>query len=265
MSSVMNVARIRTAAVTAATKAWAVVQGVLNAVMRMNPIGLVITAITLLVGGLILAYKKSDTFRAVVDAAFKAVKTAAGIMWDGLRAAFSSISGALSGAGDKFRNFLRVAKAALSSIVSYARSVPGRISSGFSTLYGVITNPVRNAVNAVRSWLGGLLDFARSIPSRIGSSIKGAIPGFAHGGVVGQAASGGGRSGMTMVGEQGPELLSLPPGTRVRSSPDSRRMVGSGGAQGGTLLIRLDGSDLLKNLRAEIRHQGGDVQAVLGR
>jgi TP901 family phage tail tape measure protein len=46
----------------------------------------------------------------------------------------------------------------------------------------------------------------------------------AAGGVVGMAASGGLRSSLTWVGEQGPELLDLPAGSRVFSNPDSRRM-----------------------------------------
>jgi hypothetical protein len=40
---------------------------VLNAALSANPIGLVIAGIALLVGGLILAYKKSETFRNVVQ------------------------------------------------------------------------------------------------------------------------------------------------------------------------------------------------------
>jgi hypothetical protein len=45
----------------------------------------------------------------------------------------------------------------------------------------------------------------------------------AAGGIVGAAASGGLRSNLTWVGEQGPELLDLPAGARVWSNPDSRR------------------------------------------
>ncbi|MEU5097605.1 phage tail protein [Streptomyces sp. NPDC020996] len=45
----------------------------------------------------------------------------------------------------------------------------------------------------------------------------------AAGGIVGAAASGGIRSRLTWVGEQGPELLDLPAGSRVWSNADSRR------------------------------------------
>lgn len=49
--------------------------------------------------------------------------------------------------------------------------------------------------------------------------------GYAHGGIVGTAANGGLRSGMTLVGEHGPELVQLPPGSHVHSNPDSQRLV----------------------------------------
>ncbi|MFI1562207.1 phage tail protein [Streptomyces sp. NPDC020490] len=54
-------------------------------------------------------------------------------------------------------------------------------------------------------------------------SIEQAFKGKAAGGIVGAAASGGIRSNLTWVGEQGPELLDLPAGSRVWSNADSRR------------------------------------------
>ena len=63
---------------TAVTKGAAIAQKVFNAAMRANPIGLVITAIALLVAGFILAYKKSDTFRRIVDTVGRAGKIALG-------------------------------------------------------------------------------------------------------------------------------------------------------------------------------------------
>lgn len=62
-------------AVTAATNAMAVMQGILNAVMNMNPIFLIITGLALFAAGLVYAYKQSETFRGIVDAAFSAILT----------------------------------------------------------------------------------------------------------------------------------------------------------------------------------------------
>ena len=46
----------------------------LNAVLSANPIGLIVLAIVALVAGLVTAYKRSETFRAIVDKVFAAVK-----------------------------------------------------------------------------------------------------------------------------------------------------------------------------------------------
>lgn len=58
---------------TAITKAATIAHAALNLVMRANPIILVITAIVALVAALIVAYKKSETFRAIVQGAFNGV------------------------------------------------------------------------------------------------------------------------------------------------------------------------------------------------
>jgi hypothetical protein len=59
----------------AATKAFTVIQGIFNAVMAANPLVLFAIAIAALVVGLVLAYKKFDAFREIVDAVFSAIKT----------------------------------------------------------------------------------------------------------------------------------------------------------------------------------------------
>lgn len=98
-------------------------------------------------------------------------------------------------------------------------------------------------------------------------------PGMAHGGIaghVGRAATGGARSNMTLVGEQGPELVNLAPGSHVRSNADSRRLLGQPGASAGapTLVIQSSGrriDDLLIEVLREVIHQrGGDPVTVLG-
>lgn len=52
-------------------------QWLMNAAMSANPIGLLVIGIAALVAGLILAYKKSETFRKIVQAAWNGIKTAA--------------------------------------------------------------------------------------------------------------------------------------------------------------------------------------------
>tara|TARA_R110001592_G_scaffold224032_4_gene479634 strand:+ start:8856 stop:10643 length:1788 start_codon:yes stop_codon:yes gene_type:complete len=63
--------------------------------------------------------------------------------------------------------------------------------------------------------------------------IYGAIRSF------GFLAKGGPASGMTVVGEKGPELLSLPHGSRVHSNSDSNRMLSGG--NGNTVHVHVNG------------------------
>lgn len=91
----------------------------------------------------------------------------------------------------------------------------------------------------------------------------------AAGGPVPGAATGGPR-GLAWVGEHGPELVSLPSGSMVRSNSDSARLAASGGgSQRIVLEINSGGSKmddlLVEILRKSIRRLGGDVQVVLGR
>lgn len=105
-------------------------------------------------------------------------------------------------------------------------------------------------------------------------AIGGGGPGQAHGGVTGshfgRAATGGARSNMTLVGEHGPEIVNLAPGSHVRSNSDTRRMMGEAQAPAGgtTIILKSSGrkiDDLLLDiLRDAIHAAGGDPVRVLG-
>jgi hypothetical protein len=61
---------------TAITTAFTGVQAAFNAVMAMNPIVLIVVGIGLLIAALVIAYKKFEGFRNVVDSVFSFIKTA---------------------------------------------------------------------------------------------------------------------------------------------------------------------------------------------
>lgn len=63
--------------VTGATKVWTVVQAAFNAVMNHNVLAIVILGLVALGAAVVVAYKKSATFRRIVHATFRAV----GIIW----------------------------------------------------------------------------------------------------------------------------------------------------------------------------------------
>ncbi|MFC5992953.1 phage tail tape measure protein [Pseudonocardia hispaniensis] len=85
-----------------AGRAWAVVQGLINAVMAANPIVLVVALLAGLVAAIVLAYQKSETFRAIVQGAWEGIQAAASWAWnnvlkpviDALMVAFKAVGAA---------------------------------------------------------------------------------------------------------------------------------------------------------------------------
>lgn len=63
--------------VVKSTRLWAAAEAALDVVMEANPIGLVVVAVAALVAGFVVAYKKSATFRKIVQGALNGVKAAA--------------------------------------------------------------------------------------------------------------------------------------------------------------------------------------------
>lgn len=84
-TAAMVASRAATLAANVATKAMAAGQWLLNAAMSANPIGLVVAAIAALVAGFVLAYKKSETFRNIVQGAWNGIKVAAEAVWNFLK------------------------------------------------------------------------------------------------------------------------------------------------------------------------------------
>lgn len=129
---------------------------------------------------------------------------------------------------------------------------------------------IGDLISKIRSLVGKTVNIGVNFFKGAGSAI-GNFLGFAHGGIVG-AAGGGARSNLTLVGENGPEIVDLAPGSRVRSNADSRRLMSSGGSgSGGLMHITLQIGDrrlgelLIDPIRNAVTTRGGNVQAVLGR
>src|SRR5699024_6785366 len=107
-NALMKKQAIQTAVVTAAQRARAAAtyvvagaQRALNLAMRMNPIGMIITALVALGAGLVLLYNKSETFRNIVQSVWQAIQTAVLWAWENvLRPVWDAIKIALQAVGD---------------------------------------------------------------------------------------------------------------------------------------------------------------------
>lgn len=179
-------ATIQAAGTTAATGAtWS-----LNAALRANPIGLVVTALTALGVGLVLAYKKSETFRKIVSAAFSAIRTVVGsvVGWLGqyVPQVFSAIATAVRVYVTAYKTIVvtafNVVRAAVTAVMNAVRtvvtSVWAAVKGAFTAAAGAIGNAVGNMITAVGRFLTAVRDkfgeavaFVRGIPGKIVAAI----------------------------------------------------------------------------------------------
>jgi phage-related protein len=149
------------------------------------------------------------------------------------------------------------------------RFVGKTVNIGVSGVTGAIGR-VRELINTIKNLVGKSVSIGVNFFKNGGARIADFL-GFAHGGVVGAAATGGVRSSLTMVGEQGPELVRLPFGSTVHSNPDTMRMLGGSGGSSQPIVInlvlngRVLAQELIDPLRGEVRRRGGLVQSVLGK
>lgn len=162
-----------------ATRTMAVAQRVLNAAMRANPIGIVITLVFALVAVIVLAYKRSATFRAIVQGAMAAARTAVGwvvdkvrelVTWIGSKtgAGVSRMRAIATGAFNTVRDKVGTVIDKVSDLLGWVRD---RVAGGFSTLKdrgGAALDAVKRAADVALSPFRAIRDMIESIVGWIG-------------------------------------------------------------------------------------------------
>lgn len=270
-----------------ASKAWAAATWLVNVALKAvmaNPIVFLLSALAI---GLVVAYKKSETFRRIVNAAFHAVgaaaKAAFGFVVRVATGAFQWIKGnwpkllailtgpigiavlVIAKNWDKIKAGASRVKDWIvdqfNAVVGFFRSIPGRISSAASGMWDGIKNSFKSAINTIIGWWNNL-SFSINIPDGIPGlpdsfSINTPnIPYLARG-----TASFGG--GLAVVGERGPELVNLPRGTSVTPAGRTADLLGGGVniiVQGNLFGdARAIARELERLLRAEERRSGRKI------
>lgn len=201
------------------TKAQSIAQGALNLVMSLNPIFLVVAAVAALVAIFVVAYKNSETFRDIVDGAFRTVRGVIEGVFNWVRDHWPLLLAILTGpigiAVHQIITHWDTIKNAFSAVKNWIGDRIGEIVGFFSGLGGRVTGAagdflrsIRDQAESAKEWIFGkvnqIVGFFLSIPSRIAnvgrdilsrlipdlpgsgiiSSAIRAIPGFAAGGVV---------------------------------------------------------------------------------
>src|SRR5690606_12898887 len=140
-------------AVSVATKVWAATQWLLNAAMSANPIGLIILAIVALVAALVIAYKKSETFRKIVQGIGSALKTAALAVWGAMKAIWSAITGAIGAVvgfvRTHWRALITIVLGPLRLLISLVTKYWTQIKSAIATAIGAVWTVIKTAMKGI--------------------------------------------------------------------------------------------------------------------
>lgn len=151
----MKIYQTTMAVIRAVTMAWTAVQWALNTAMFANPIGLVVLAIVALVAIIVVAYKRSDTFRKIVTTAWNGIKTATSAVFTWVGTKISQVWGVISNLfrltpiGLLIANFDRL-KAAVGAVATF-------IIERFRAAWAVISNIV-DKIAAVKDRVAGWVD-----------------------------------------------------------------------------------------------------------
>ena len=211
--------------ISAVTKIWTAIQAAWNAVMLMNPLGLIILAIVGLVVAIVVAYKRSETFRKVVDGAFRWVLKTVKAVWhwikDNWKLLLAIITGPIGIAvllitrhWDKIKagakSAVKWVTDKFNGLLSFFKSLPKKLSDAVKNLWDGLKSGFKDVVNfLIDGW--NSIDFGISlkIPDWIpgvggkGFSVEDVfpdIPRLAAGGIATQAT-------IAMIGEAGPEAV----------------------------------------------------------
>lgn len=120
----LSAAAIKTGVITLATQGWAAAQALVNTLMSANPIGLVVSGIALLIGGLVTAYQKWGAFRGAVYASWEAIKGFGVILKDYV---IDRISGFLSGLGSLAKGLVSLFKGDFADAIGFAKEGAGKM------------------------------------------------------------------------------------------------------------------------------------------
>lgn len=190
--------------------AWTAVQWLFNIAMTANPIGLVILAIVALVAAIVIAYKKSETFRNIVQGAMRGAVTAWNWVW-------KKVGGFVGWIKSNWPRLLPILTGPIGLAVRWIVTNWGKIISMFKTAPGKIagiakgmwTGLVSSFKGALNSIIGGWNRLSFSVPSidmgplgSVGGFTIGTpdIPYLAKGGIVSKPT-------LAMIGEAGPEAV----------------------------------------------------------
>lgn len=228
---------------TAATAAVTAVQWAWNAALTANPIGIVVVAIAAFIAALVVLYKKNETFRKVVQAAFKGVAAAAKFLWNIIKTVFAGVLKAIAVVAPFIiRNFYKPVVTAFSKLAS---GITGFMAGAFGWVPG-IGDKLKSAKEAVAKFadnVGPGMDkiadtiekkggeWADKLAGKVGGEQAGAKAEKAGGELAARAKKGMARVAAIKATGKDPADMIAGKLTGKLSSPSSLRAAEKAGAQ----------------------------------
>ena len=142
-----------------------VAQKGLNAVLRANPIGAVVTAISALVAGVVYAYNHFEGFRNSVQSMWSKLQALWSMLYERLKPAFDLIGKIVGGA-------LKIAFGLFAKVLEFVCTVIGAVADGIMDLiqwFGTLLAPIDRACRQLGEYLG-LRDKAAEPPAQQGAN-----------------------------------------------------------------------------------------------
>lgn len=215
-----------------AMRAYTAAQWLLNAAMDANPIGAVIVALTALVTGIVIAYKKVKWFRDGINWLWQAFKDT----WTWIKDHWPLLVGILTGGFGTavalivthWKDIKNAAKDVIYWIVGAWRRMKDALIGAFQMVghwvmvaLGPIIDTIKWIIDKINAIKGGsgLAQIQKNLDKQYGrggsapsSAVANAFPGGQHGGTLT-------RGGSILVGEAGPEIVTLPQMARITPLP----------------------------------------------
>jgi hypothetical protein len=179
--------RVASVAVRGATLAWTAVQWLLNAALTANPIGLIVLGIAALIAGIILAYRNSEVFRKIVQAAFRGIQIAAKFVvdwfvqtaWPFLQKVWTGIVAGVKFLVDMWKFYFNLARSIVSAVLAWVTDyVRGRIAVIVSHVRAVVAvyqhfrDAFQRARDAIIEKVALAIIYVKGIPGRIKAALS---------------------------------------------------------------------------------------------
>lgn len=158
-----------TKTLAAAQKAAAIAQGLLNAAMKANPVGLVVAAITALVAAFVYLWNNCEAFREFWINLWNKIKDVAGAVWDAITLIFSAAWSAIKavwnkaaaffqGIWDGIKKVFNAVVTFFSNIFSGAWEAIKAVWNAVADFFAAIWDGIKAPFVAAAEWFGGVFD-----------------------------------------------------------------------------------------------------------